>query len=268
MMEREQMQTITVDGEVQATWLSEVRRFHPKVKLLVEDIDGRQHTLVEIGQETASLHSFDGPASKINLVLGSRRTSWSCHIGPTTSLHIRVDIRGQPEVWSGSIAVAKLFAVDASPDDWPPGLVHAKVSYVRDLAALLSESQTTGLKSLDMDRASALLDLQPIENLTGLTSLSLAGCREISDIGPVAGLNQLTALNLENCGKVGNIEPLRNLTQLKSLNLERCVEINNIDPLESLKELTSINLAHCRHIIFLDPLSDLTHLTSLTGRLH
>lgn len=30
MMEREQMQTITVDGEAQAAWLSEVRRFHPR----------------------------------------------------------------------------------------------------------------------------------------------------------------------------------------------------------------------------------------------
>ena len=185
MMERKQMQTITVDGEAQAAWLSEVRRFHPKVKLLVEDVEGQQHTLVEIGQETASWHSFDGPSSRINLVLGSRKTSWSCHLGPTTSLHIRVDRRGQPEVWSGSIAVAKFFDVEASPDDWLPGLVHVEVSYVRYLTSLLACDRATTFRSLDLaGSAEKLSNLGPLASLTQLTSLNLSSCEKISDLGP------------------------------------------------------------------------------------
>ena len=225
MTGEEQMQTITVDGEAQAAWLSEVRRFHSEVKLLAVNTAGRQHTFVDIGPHMASWHSFEGPASQIELFLSFRETSWSCHLGPTTSLHIRVDRRGQPEVWSGSMVVAKLFTVEAAPDDWHSGLFHVRASYVRDLAVMLACDRTMTLRSLDLSYCEKLSDLGPLASLTQLTSLNLWSCDELSDLGPLASLTQLTSLNLSRCEKLNDLGPLASLTQLTSLNLSSCDEL-------------------------------------------
>ena len=144
MMEREQMQTITVDGEAQAAWLSEVRRFHSKVELLALDAAGAVHTLMEINQKTSFWRLFHGPVSHVVLATSLGVTRWPCACVPTELLHIRVDERGQPEVWSGSMAVVKHFGAEAAPGDWltGPGLFTANTD-LRQTARLI-EADGTG----------------------------------------------------------------------------------------------------------------------------
>ena len=219
MMEREQMQTITVDGEAQAAWLSEVRRFHPKVKLLVEDVDGEQHTLVEIGRETASWQSFEGQTSRLQLISGSLETNWSCDYSPTESLHIRVDGLGQLEVWSGLLAVAKFFETSAAAQDWPPGLVHAKASRFDDLVTSLISGSGAALKSLVLCGCDQLTNLSPLSGLTQIKRLDLSTCHKLTDIGPLASLVRLTSLSLSGCNKLTDLAPLSNLNKIKSLRL-------------------------------------------------
>jgi Leucine-rich repeat (LRR) protein len=263
MVEKELMQTITVDGEAQEAWLSEVRRFHSKVNLLVVDLVGQQHTLVEINRETASWHFFEGPALRFKLIVGSRQTSWSGHYGSAELPHIRVDKSGQPEVWFGNRAVVKFFSAEASPEDWLPGIIHVEASCVLDLAALLASDRTTGLQSLDMGKAKSLTDLQPIGSLIGLKSLNLSNCKRITDLSPLTSLPHLTSLNLSGCEELSDLGPLASLNQLTSLNLSGCGEIRNLGPLASLAQLTSLGLSLCKELRNLHPLANLVHLTVL-----
>ena len=257
------MQRITVDEEAQAAWTAEVRRFHADARLEVEDAAGQRHAVVTINEEGASSQIFEGLVRHFWLVIGERNTGWPCHCGPTTSLHVRVDGRGQLEVWSGSTPVAKWFDADASSEEWLPGLTHLTAGRVRGLAALLKRDSSTTLKSLGLGGAKSLSNLEFVKHLVGLVHLNISHSESLIDLGPLANLPQLTSLNIVSCKSLSDLSPLASLTQLRYLDLSGCSEICDLGPLSTLTRLESLDLKNCGEIITLAPLAGLTQLSSL-----
>lgn len=124
------MQTISVDGEAQAAWQARVAAAHARVKLTLVDAAGNEHALIDLAPDQTACSTYPGSledcALKLELPSERRQTSWRMDLCPTEALHVRVDDRGQLEVWSGSMPVAKVFGIDATPEDFPYGLIHCE----------------------------------------------------------------------------------------------------------------------------------------------
>ena len=263
-MNDQHRQTITVDAEAQQAWLPELRRALGQATLAVEDAAGEEHTLVAIDAASASWQPYEGDARQFVLRRqGNRITSWPCELGPTHAMHLRVDGRGQLELWSGPQAVAKLFDAEASPEDWLPGLVHCEASTVERLEALLASEHATHLRSLDLGGSSALTDLMPLAGLNALRSLNLSFCESLSDLTPLAGLKGLTSLDLSGFGRLTDLTPLAGLNGLRSLYLSGCKSVSDLMPLAGLNALSSLCLSACKSLSELTGLAGLNGLTSL-----
>ena len=260
------MQRIEVDEVAQAAWTAEVRRFHTEARLEVVDLAGQRHTLVAVSPQGVSCQPFDGQASVYRLSASGRSTRWPCSNGLSERMHVRVDGRGQLEVWSGSLAIAKHFDSEASPAEWCPGLNHVEASKVRNLEALLDCDQAQALKSLDLGGAESLDDLGLAGRLTGLRSLYLNGCPELTDLAPLEHLTQLKSLDLSSCDRLTDLSPLRDLHQLRELDLHSCDALANLAPLAGMTQLGSLDLSGCKQVTDLAPLAGMSDLESLKLR--
>jgi Leucine-rich repeat (LRR) protein len=250
-------------AEAQAEWAAEVQRFHAKVQLQVVDPKGQWWKLIEIGSTEVKTYSFQGEAAQLWLSGSGRATRWSCNDGLTDKMHVRVDGRGQLEVWSGSHAVAKLFDSDASPAEWCAGLIHVEASKVRKLDALLACEQAQALESLDLGDAEGLHDLRLVGRLRGLRSLNLNSCSELVDLTPLSSLSGLEALDLSSCYEVRDLGPLAHLEGLRSLDVSYCY-VSELSPLAELKGLTDLSLEGCYQVSDVSALSGLRGLRSLS----
>jgi len=238
---------------------------HSEVALFAVDAAGRDHPLIKMSPAGFTCAKFEGEASSLKLELANekRQTSWALNLCPTESLHVRADDRGQLEVWSGTAPVAKWFDTDASPDEWPPGLVHAFAGDVLSLPSLLTTDSAASLQSLSLHGSQQLSNLGMVADLLQLTALDLSSCPRVIDLSPLAFLKNLSSLNLSSCSALNHLGPLASLKKLTSLNLSGCEGLSELQPLASLAQITSLNLAWCKRLRDLAPLAGLWGLDSL-----
>jgi Leucine-rich repeat (LRR) protein len=260
------MQRFTVKEASQTQWIERLLTSHASVLLRVVDTAGKSHALVDVGSHRARFTSFEGEAERLVLELPEQNqwTSWSARICPTEDLCITVDQRDQLEVRSGGQTIGKLFGAEATPSDWPAGLIHASVGQVHAVYPLLRHTFAASLRSLDLADSKTLLDLSPLADLGCLTSLNLANCR-CTDLRELKALSDLSALDLSGCSRLDtrSLQDLSVLTQLTELRLAGLGKLTDLGPLAALVHLSRLDLEGCKRLRDLKPLKSLQELKRL-----
>lgn len=105
--------------------------------------------------------------------------------------------------------------------------------WLDDLGALAA----LPLRQLDLDKCTAVHDIEPLASAKGLAWLDLSRTR-ISGLAPLAGLRDLRQMHLDGCDGITDLGPLASLRSLTALSLRGATPGIDLSPLAGNRKLT------------------------------